>query len=506
MTNVCPPCAKTLRTVPPIYDRQLLNASLDEIKSAIRQHKACIAALEKREQEAVQYLARVYPVFTLPNEIVSRIFIECLPSHGRVRPSPIRAPLLLAQICHHWREIALSTCELWTSADVDAGLHLPSLAPRVGTVERLLPLLQTWFSRAQACPLSLTVRSRYEKLPVAIYSIISAFAERLHRVELNLSVDDLRALQQLSISLPHVRQLAVPFNLGAYLALESPFRAITIFPNTPRLQDLAIGQCTISELGIYQNLTRLRLSQASIDQILQILQSRSQITDFTAVLLRPSSSRSFSAPPPLTHIHSLALFEYEGDTVVEVMLGLLTIPNLRRLELGVNKQPPSLLAFLNRSACPLEHLSLGSNFAQDCLAVLPSLKTLEVQVDPRTIIHFREVLEIPTLVPHLHALSVIVNDIKDSDDADPGVDNAKDFDYAAFARSLETRRRQNPNLRSLKLRLYHTFEFGPPGTPWLPKHAREELERLIADGMRIQVNFALSLGWPELADRCGTFP
>ncbi|KAJ7703692.1 hypothetical protein B0H17DRAFT_901456, partial [Mycena rosella] len=55
----------------------------------------------------------IYPVLTLPNEITSRIFIDYLASHGRIRPFMRTAPLLLAQICRPWREIALSTCKLW---------------------------------------------------------------------------------------------------------------------------------------------------------------------------------------------------------------------------------------------------------------------------------------------------------------------------------------------------------------------------------------------------------
>ncbi|KAJ7719145.1 hypothetical protein B0H16DRAFT_1255598, partial [Mycena metata] len=52
-------------------------------------------------------------VSTIPVEIISQIFLECLPADGRVRPSPHRAPLLLAQICRRWREIALGTGQLW---------------------------------------------------------------------------------------------------------------------------------------------------------------------------------------------------------------------------------------------------------------------------------------------------------------------------------------------------------------------------------------------------------
>ncbi|KAJ7115355.1 hypothetical protein C8R44DRAFT_538360, partial [Mycena epipterygia] len=54
-----------------------------------------------------------YPVITVPYELVAHIFLHCLPADGRVRPSPRAAPLLLAQICSDWRQIALETKQLW---------------------------------------------------------------------------------------------------------------------------------------------------------------------------------------------------------------------------------------------------------------------------------------------------------------------------------------------------------------------------------------------------------
>ncbi|KAJ7165750.1 hypothetical protein C8R46DRAFT_827033, partial [Mycena filopes] len=54
-----------------------------------------------------------YPVLTLPNEITSKISTACLPTDGLVCPAPHAVPLLLAQICRHWRDVALSTSELW---------------------------------------------------------------------------------------------------------------------------------------------------------------------------------------------------------------------------------------------------------------------------------------------------------------------------------------------------------------------------------------------------------
>ncbi|KAJ7142886.1 hypothetical protein C8R44DRAFT_545707, partial [Mycena epipterygia] len=76
--------------------------------------QSSLAALETQQRELeMKLFLIVYPVLTLPTEIMARIFVECLPSHGRVRPSVHMPPLTLAQICGQWRDIALSTPELW---------------------------------------------------------------------------------------------------------------------------------------------------------------------------------------------------------------------------------------------------------------------------------------------------------------------------------------------------------------------------------------------------------
>ncbi|KAJ6533307.1 hypothetical protein DFH09DRAFT_875947, partial [Mycena vulgaris] len=87
---------------------------LAEVESQITRYKASMKALEKQKRGLETSLSlMVYPVLTLPIEITSRIFVHCLPADGRVCPSPSAAPLILAQICRHWRDVALSTCHLW---------------------------------------------------------------------------------------------------------------------------------------------------------------------------------------------------------------------------------------------------------------------------------------------------------------------------------------------------------------------------------------------------------
>ncbi|KAJ7215601.1 hypothetical protein GGX14DRAFT_305468, partial [Mycena pura] len=73
-----------------------------------------ISALEEKRRAIFNSLnGVVYPILTLPPEITSRIFVHCLPHHGRVRPSLRCAPLVLTRICGKWRAVALSTGELW---------------------------------------------------------------------------------------------------------------------------------------------------------------------------------------------------------------------------------------------------------------------------------------------------------------------------------------------------------------------------------------------------------
>ncbi|KAJ6483087.1 hypothetical protein C8R45DRAFT_787134, partial [Mycena sanguinolenta] len=55
-----------------------------------------------------------YPVLTLPNEMVSEIFIHCMPPYPQCPPlSGALSPTSLAHICRKWRAVALATPELW---------------------------------------------------------------------------------------------------------------------------------------------------------------------------------------------------------------------------------------------------------------------------------------------------------------------------------------------------------------------------------------------------------
>ncbi|KAF7294171.1 F-box domain-containing protein [Mycena chlorophos] len=128
-------------------------ASLDKETSSQRKH---LADLETSRDALVSELNRVavYPVLTLPPEITSEIFIQCLPVPDEPDDGPVRytyadAPLLLLRVCTTWAHIARSTPPLWSTLNLDVEDWEP---------EHIGSIVATWLSAArQRQPLSLHI-------------------------------------------------------------------------------------------------------------------------------------------------------------------------------------------------------------------------------------------------------------------------------------------------------------------------------------------------------------
>ncbi|KAJ7639452.1 hypothetical protein FB45DRAFT_725271, partial [Roridomyces roridus] len=78
----------------------------------------------------------------LPNEIVSEIFIQCLPPYPICPPfRGLSSPTCLTHICRKWRDIALTTPQLWRAI------------PFPASGDYKTP--QAWLERSGSCPLSI---------------------------------------------------------------------------------------------------------------------------------------------------------------------------------------------------------------------------------------------------------------------------------------------------------------------------------------------------------------
>ncbi|KAJ7635119.1 hypothetical protein FB45DRAFT_1143060 [Roridomyces roridus] len=191
-----------------------LSAQRDQIKDYVDPYRA-LASQSRR----------------IPQELLEKIFLDCLPEHRNAAMSPTEAPLLLGHVCSEWRSIAFALPELWASLHVSSDFFSSST----------LPELRAWLPRSASCPLTLSLQcgggwnerkmlavlnsasERWKTLQIGritakdfISDMGSTTAPFLRDIEVNLGKDDSRwweddAGTQLS------RFLASPIFKGSHL-------------------------------------------------------------------------------------------------------------------------------------------------------------------------------------------------------------------------------------------------------------------------------------------------
>ncbi|KAJ6476461.1 hypothetical protein C8R47DRAFT_1290277 [Mycena vitilis] len=440
-------------------DAQPARPELGDVELAILHHKEVLDTLEQKRRELQIKLAEiVYPVLNLPTELILCIFVACLPDHGRVRPSAGAAPLLLAQICRQWREIALASCELWSSVD----LAIPKDCDRGGYTQ----LLETWLGRAKDRPLSFTLRAQPRqdvKIPPSLISIITSAAERFHSLELQLSDDDLQLIQHECAALPRLYRLALHPTTRPVV-----HHPLSIFQRSPLLTDLALWGWPGAAFGIHTLITRLELHQISAAALVEVFRHYPRLPEIKLRGLRDATPAIPSLHITTHHLHVFA--------VNHPYLDNFTLPGLRRLQF--EGEWTELLPFLARSSCSLEHLHLISIGVLPDFRALASLTSFSIRFFLREgMPQLDEVFNADhTLLPHLSTLTISYA--------------YEAFDYLSFIHLLRT-------LRSR------------PGTPFSTAHlilskekqltlaAIAQFQELANQGLKLRVADAYGkFAWP----------
>ncbi|KAJ3880130.1 hypothetical protein F5051DRAFT_324440, partial [Lentinula edodes] len=114
---------------------RILNSELVQARSDLLEHRALLSGARK-----------------LPVEIISEIFLQCLPevdtlSFMRPEPHPDQAPLLLTQVCRSWRSIAIATPRLWSTLIINASNGSSSHCE----------ITKLWLDRSRNVPLTFTL-------------------------------------------------------------------------------------------------------------------------------------------------------------------------------------------------------------------------------------------------------------------------------------------------------------------------------------------------------------
>ncbi|KAJ7471786.1 hypothetical protein FB451DRAFT_1250993 [Mycena latifolia] len=292
-----------------------------------------------------------YPILTLPAEIIEEIFWFCLPddSDGPLVPHPSVAPLVLLNVCKHWRSIALSTPRLWCSIRVNLqSQHF----------QNSLPLLEYWLTRARCRPLSVAVvYSTYEENPSpdSLIQSLTRSSEQWQDARLELPFKDLQRLNGIEGHIPLLRKLLIG-PTDAYTAGMQGMRVapITAFSDAPSLREvhLVTGYPFTIELP-WAQLTKLQATSLSVCECLEILEASPALIECSLSLRQSFDTAGATRIPPLEHLEVLTLRQsgFHAD-----LLHCLTLPVLRELQFHVASSASStdsllkIMSFLDRSA------------------------------------------------------------------------------------------------------------------------------------------------------------
>lgn len=406
-TNGAPTSAHTLqiRTILAQKEIQLssLRHEISQVQSLITNLTSKLDALtfevSSTIDEISQHAALLSPIRRMPIEIMQEIFIHCLPSDKYITPHPMKAPLLLAQICSPWRQAVLSSPRLWNSLAV----HLHHLHPPELSQQRL-DLLNQWLLRTSSHLISLFayIPSANAQDLAKFLRILNTYTTRWRDLRLILPREAhkllLRFLNNKTASLVTLQKLEIRFSPSREAEAEtdtqfsSPNLSITS-DNFPHLRTFSWSQTKASfrrhhhqDLFAfhYTHITDLDVDTSlSVPACLEILQQCPQIVhcNFKAIC-QPSddipirtSIDSDSDSPPSIILNSLNSLTIHTTQCINPFFAHLLLPSLRILHItdltrdeegltmisrvwSQSQSQGPFISFVQRSQCGLEVLHL----------------------------------------------------------------------------------------------------------------------------------------------------
>ncbi|KAJ7461955.1 hypothetical protein FB451DRAFT_1371012 [Mycena latifolia] len=392
-----------------------LRARLAQVDASISEQKLRLQELEDVRRGIQQELdCIVYPVLTLPPEITSGIFIQCLPpsqvfieEEDKDSPRPSKAPLLLLRICRVWRSIAISTPQLWVDLHVDLWHDMPDL-------EALEEFIEDWFNRAASCPLSFSVRGEWYAVHPrhsdTIRATLFRYAPRFETLGLRwpnkglfkklAGIGPFPLLENLSISLDEDNSEEGSWNLE-------------IFRDASRLRQLDFGRAAkLSMFPVTCTVLSKMACQRSIgvEELLNLLALAPSLMDLTCsiVHLQDDPSPQHMAVVTHNHLHTLRLSTYASA----YFLSLVRPSALKNLHLDIACESDwvddGILTFLTHSSTSLRAFSTGlrTPVTVECFSDMSGLTNVELcDPEPEFLSDFFSRLELTGFLPCLQSLA-----------------------------------------------------------------------------------------------------
>ncbi|KAJ7805966.1 hypothetical protein B0H13DRAFT_2487110 [Mycena leptocephala] len=323
---------------------------LADIEAEILDLERSIATLRAEKAQVQGRLdSYKYPVLTLPNEIVSEIFIHFLPPYPQCPPlSGSLSPNTLVRICRQWREVALDTPALWRAIRLSDR--------RIQSVEIQRHIADTWLRRSRFRPLSIVFEFLYldpDFRTSELFATLIRHRARWEHLKLTLSPSDLLAIS-LEESMPLLRYL--------HLFLAAP--TVFAFPDAPLLRQVILDDSAARSVTLpWVQLTSLTLHYAYEKDSMRILQQTVNLVHCELYLRdddQPQTDSDITLPRLESLILDLVFINYISTATG--FLDALIVPALRTLRIReefLGSSPiSSLTSFISRSACNLQEVCI----------------------------------------------------------------------------------------------------------------------------------------------------
>ncbi|KAG0708212.1 hypothetical protein DFH29DRAFT_1075848 [Suillus ampliporus] len=298
-------------------------------------------------------------LWRLPTEVLSHIFIHCLPkgSEPTYLSSPSKlAPMLLTRVCRRWREVAMGVPNLWCSVhmEVDDGGWKGGIS-----------FYDSWLKRSRGCPLLLNLDCYYASDLTKLRGLLQPYTNQISSLFLRFSrktiqpellFKDPPALQELTIRRMHYER-DIPSNAQSFSRLPSTLRSLNIIEVIGWTFDIE----NLSSFNpVWTHLTNVEITILHPNAFLHLLRLCPNLSSLTvrAIFGQKQTLK------PLTHtaIRSIHLdFDAAHIFPLSNLLDALSLPNLQVLDArNIGTWPhEAVKAFLIQSKCPLESLTVS---------------------------------------------------------------------------------------------------------------------------------------------------
>ncbi|KAJ7780202.1 hypothetical protein DFH07DRAFT_765491 [Mycena maculata] len=331
---------------------------------------------KERKRVKAPHTSKHYPFRTLPTEIVVEIFTHFPPAYPFRPPATgILSPAVLSQICHEWREIALSIPTLWRA--ISLSLNSDSSSDKKRKTQLLL--LETWLDRSRSCSLSIALIDKsfwnvQESLVEPFLQAIVAHCNRWEYLDLQVPLE-LSSL--LKGDMPLLRGLQLGFTKGTGITPSDP---VPVFQETPQLREANLGSINPDEITLpWTQFTRLTTQFLPGSSCWDMVEMMDNLVYCKLCSLGASRPR---------HIHLMQLetliIRDEVPSSPDGFIDSWILPSLRELQIPEDYLRPdpvhTLVDFVSRSGCSLEDVCITGRdspvSADTYRRALPSIPTL----------------------------------------------------------------------------------------------------------------------------------